>query len=115
MDVPPEHFPPLPEHPENDVWSANTLEAHGILLNSYNHGLRALHAGDNDPHRLRIHSDRILNRMLPILEALEAELLNYTWVREVAQALAALAVSLERAAVVMDGVSVPFGLKFNNV
>lgn len=106
MDVLPEQFPPLPEQPDNDVWSANALEAHSILQNSYNHGLQALRAGDNDAHRLRIHSDRILNRMLPILEALEPEVLNHEWVHAVARTFAALAVGLERATVVMDGVSV---------
>ena len=108
MDTLPEQFPALPEHPDNGVWSANALEAHGILHSSYNHGHHALQAGDNDPHRLRIHSDHILNRMLPILEALESEVLNYAWVKEAARVLAALAVSLERSAVVMDGVSVPW-------
>ena len=80
MDALPEHIPLLPEHPNHDVWSANALEAHGILLSSYNHGLHALRASDNDAHQLQIHSDHILNQMLPILEALEGEMLDFGWV-----------------------------------
>jgi hypothetical protein len=115
MDTLPEQFPSLPDCPDHDVWSANALEAYSILQSAYRHGRHALHAGDNDSHRFRIHSDRILNRMLPILEALEAEVLNHTWVRGVAQILASLAVSLERAAVIMDGVSELFNILFDRM
>jgi hypothetical protein len=102
MDVLPAEFPPLPEHFDNDNWSPNVIQAHSILFDAYSHAFQALNAGDSDAHRLRIHSDRLLNRMLPILEAMEPEVLNPEWVKHGAEALAGLVLELEGSSIAIN-------------
>lgn len=97
-------FPVLPPHPDGALWSPNVRQAHDILRDGYLHGEQALRQSDNDAHRLHLHSDKILNRMLPILEALEPEVMNNEYIKEAAERLAYLGVGLERAAHAIEGV-----------
>jgi hypothetical protein len=88
-------FPPLPEHFDNGVWSHNVNEAHHILSEAYEHAINVFNANDNDVHRLRLHSDTLMNRMLPMLSALEPEVLNEEWIEACATTMAGLVVELE--------------------
>lgn len=101
--VPPAQFPALPETPEHFQWSADVLSAHEIVVSSYNRGMQLLQLEDGEPLRLRSQSDQIYHRILPILEALEPEVGDETWIAECAEALAQLMVELERAATASDG------------
>lgn len=99
MNTPlPDEFPALPEHFDGGEWSPNVLQAYSLLENSYRYALEALRAGDSDGHRLQLHSEKIQTRMLPILEAMEAEVLNIEWLTASAEALACLVLELEVAA-----------------
>lgn len=100
----PDEFPALPEHFDGGVWPPNVLEAYSILENSYQYALEALNAGDNDGHRLQLHSEKIQTRMLPILEAMEIEVLNPEWLKESAEALAGLVLELEVSASSIENV-----------
>lgn len=106
METLPETFPALPAHPDGENWSNNVTEAHQILDQAYMHAQQAFLAGDSDGHRLRIHSDRLLNRMLPILRALEPEVMNPDWVKTAAEVLAFLVVELEGSAIRIETVYV---------
>jgi hypothetical protein len=92
MDILPENIPNLPDHIEGLQWSANVSRAHSILADAYSHGLKALDASDNDVHRLWSHSDRIIHRILPILRAMEPEVMNQAWAESAAESLASLVV-----------------------
>lgn len=99
MNTPlPNVFPALPDHFDGGVWSPNVLHAHSLLENTYQYALEALNAGDNDGHRLQLHSEKLQTRMLPILEAMEAEVLNFEWLKAAAEALAGLVLELEVSA-----------------
>ncbi|EPQ51350.1 hypothetical protein GLOTRDRAFT_133220 [Gloeophyllum trabeum ATCC 11539] len=105
MDTPrPAVFPPLPPSVDGTVWSANVLRAHQILHDAYARASDLLRQEDGDPLRLRIHSERILKRMIPILEALDQEVADEHWSSGCAHALAKITVDLERAAFAADGV-----------
>lgn len=94
----PDTFPDLPAHFDGGVWPPNVVQAYGILQGSYQYALEALNAGDNDGHRLELHSEKIQTRMLPILEAMEVEVLNPEWLKASAEALSGLVVQLEVSA-----------------
>ncbi|KAJ6528482.1 hypothetical protein B0H19DRAFT_1274705 [Mycena capillaripes] len=99
MNTPlPEEFPALPPHFDSNVWPPNVVEAHSILNSTYQYALEALYASDNDGHRLQLHSEKIQTRLLPILEAMEPEVLNPEWLKASAEALAGLVLELEVAA-----------------
>lgn len=100
----PDEFPALPEHFDGEVWSPDVRKAYSLLETAYQYGFEALNAGDNDSHRLRLHSDKLLNRMFPILEAMEAEVLNPQWLKLSAEALAGLVLELEVSAVAIENV-----------
>ena len=97
-------FPSLPHHfdgPDTE-YSANAIAAHEILTETYHCAYRTLQASDNDTHRLRLHSDKIVNRMLPILEAMEPEILNNEWMVASMETLAGLVLELEGTAAAIE-------------
>jgi hypothetical protein len=94
----PNDFPALPQPEDGAVWPANVTHAHEILTEAYQHGLDAYLANDSDAHRLRLHSERLVNRMFPILEGLEPEIYNQPWIELVVDLLSQLVVELERMA-----------------
>jgi hypothetical protein len=98
----PQEFPPLPDHFDGGVWSPNVFQAYTILHDAYQYAFEALNASDNECHRLRLHSEKLLNRMLPILEAMEAEVLNPRWLEDSTVALAGLIIELEASAAAIE-------------
>ncbi|KII92778.1 hypothetical protein PLICRDRAFT_172830 [Plicaturopsis crispa FD-325 SS-3] len=100
----PAHFPALPMHPDGTDWNGNIYAAHNIVCETYNQAVQLLRQEDGDPLRLRIHSENIYHRMVPILQALEPEVFNREWIIEAANSLAAVMTRLERAAYTADGV-----------
>jgi hypothetical protein len=107
MSTLPEEFPPLPGHFDNGVWPPNVLQAYAIHHDAYQYAFEALNAGDNECHRLRPHSEKLLNRMLPILAAMEVEVLNPQWFDESTTALAGLVLELEVSAAAIENVYAP--------
>src|SRR6267154_4939845 len=76
-------FPALPDPIPGELhWSANVIAAHHILSEAYHHAAALLRQEDGDALRLRIHSERIFCRMIPILEAMEPEIDNPSWISE---------------------------------
>jgi glutathione S-transferase len=98
----PSEFPLLPEVPNNFQWGANVLEAHNIITTAYNRADTLLRQEEADPVRLRVHSDQIANRIVPILEALEPEVGDQPWIAQCADTLGHLMVDLVRAATAAD-------------
>jgi hypothetical protein len=80
------------------------LSAHEILSNVYSSATQLLCQEDGDTLRLRIHSERIFTRMIPILEAMEPEISNSEWIAESANALAGVMAQLETATFAAEGV-----------
>lgn len=102
---PPLVFPALPNPLDNELhWTANIVTAHGILSNTYEQATRLLRQEDGDALRLRIHSERIFRRMIPILQAMDPEVNDPEWVSDCAHALAGVMAQLETAAFAADGV-----------
>lgn len=102
----PLHFPALPPRTQELQWSRNIREAHDIICNTYNHATQVLRQEDQDPLRLQIIVEKILNDALPVLEALDIEIQDVTWTDKSVQALATTVVELRHAAQMAINVSV---------
>ena len=74
------------------------LRAHEILTKAYYDGASLLHFEDGDPIRLQLHSQRLRKRMVPILQALEEENMDPSWIEQGTHALASLICALDEAA-----------------
>ena len=94
----PTQFPSLPEPIASDGWSYGVLQAHEILTKAYYDSSSLLRFEDGDPIRLQRHSERLTKRMVPILQALEEEVPDPTWIAECTHALASLICELDGAA-----------------
>lgn len=101
--VHPAAFPSLPLTPEEFNWSPDVLRAHSIIAAAYERASAMLRQEEADPLRLRIHSEQVLNKLVPILEALLPEIGDYIWLEAGANALGQITVDLERAAIIADG------------
>lgn len=106
MEIP-DSFPSLPHRSSEDPWPANIIHAHALLKDAFTHSQYALRTSDNDSHRLRIHSNRIQTRMVPILQALErpavAQILDIQWTLNATYIFRNIILCLEEAARAMDG------------
>lgn len=105
--VHPTDFPPLPLTPEEFNWSPDVLRAHDIITTAYDRASALLRQDEGDPLRLRVHSEQVVNRLVPILEALVPEVGDQRWLEASANALGAITVELERSAIVAEGRCVP--------
>lgn len=95
MDIE-EELPPLEKLEE---MSANIRKAHRIITTAYRHSVFALQASDSDPHRLRDHSSRLLNRVLPIMQAMERQIPEHmAWLLRTTTLCCELITELEGAA-----------------
>jgi hypothetical protein len=99
----PAQFPALPLTPEQFNWSPDVLQAYGIITAAYNRASELLRQEEPDPLRLRLHSEQVINKLVPILEALVPEVGDQTWLEDSAHALGQLTVQLERSAIIADG------------
>lgn len=97
------HFPALPLTPEEFNWSPDVLQAHKIIATAYDRASTLLQQEEADPLRLRIHAEQILNKSVPILEALVPEVGDQGWIETCAHALGQITVDLERSAIVAEG------------
>lgn len=104
----PDTFPELPGHPNDDSWSYQVIQGHSVVSTAYAQALTIFHANDNDAHRVRLHADRLLNRIAPVLQAMEPAIMNTTWILTAADVLGALIVALDQAAIAIDTVYVRF-------
>ncbi|KAJ7166739.1 hypothetical protein C8R46DRAFT_265941, partial [Mycena filopes] len=100
----PAEFPDLPLTPEEFHWSADVLQAHEIIRSAYEHAAALLRQEQADPLRLRVHSEQVISKLVPILEALVPEIGDQAWLTACATALGQITVDLERGAVLEDGV-----------
>ena len=66
----PLHLPPLPVPPHSQNWAANINQAYTILSDAYDAASQLLRLEDGDPIIFRLHADRLVNRMAPILHEL---------------------------------------------
>ena len=82
----PDVFPELPPLPPN-ANNTQFIEAYNIISSHYNSVSKLLREDESDPIRLRIHSERILHRVVPLLDALEKKLGNNEWILNVAKNL----------------------------
>ena len=88
----------LPELSE-DVNTPQILEAYGIISNHYNYASGLLREDSCDPIRLRLHSQKLLSRTVPLLKALGTKLRNDEWILRVAQDLKSLVDEIDAAVV----------------
>ncbi|PIL32403.1 transcription factor [Ganoderma sinense ZZ0214-1] len=102
----PQHLPPLPELPPNYVWHsrASASEAYSVLSRSYDRSSQLLRLEDGDPIRLRLHSEQITRRCIPIFEALCRELPPdaLPWIQICRGAFDSLVRELDKTARVFD-------------
>ena len=101
-------FQAFPDLPARDYWSPDVLLAHEILQRVYQQATQLLRQEECDPLRLRIHSDQICHRMVPLLEALHHEVGDNAWVTVCAHRLGRLTSELENAALAVEGRYVHF-------
>lgn len=99
----PLNFPDLPANPLGTPWPHNVLEADRIIREAYRHVKQVLGQADQDPLRLRVLSESIMQQTLPLLEALDLEVGDENWAVSAANALAAQLVGLERASAETTG------------
>ncbi|KAF7288225.1 Integrase catalytic domain-containing protein [Mycena chlorophos] len=104
MEELPAQFPDLPSHFDNGLWPSTVMQAHQIASDAYRYTFEALNASDNDAHRLRLHADKLLGRILPIVQAMELEVLNSEWIEEASVLIAGLGLGLETAAAAVEKV-----------
>ncbi|KAJ7496212.1 hypothetical protein B0H11DRAFT_2385644, partial [Mycena galericulata] len=97
-------FPALPRTQDEFNWSPDVLQAHNIITAAYERASVLLRQEEPDPLRLRIHSEQVLNKLIPILEALVPEVGDQSWLEAGADALGQITVDLERSAVIADGI-----------
>lgn len=98
-------FPVLPEADINSPWSSAAHKAYHIMRDTYNHISQVLRQQDPDPIRLNQHTSTIINDILPILEALESDLINpmpTEWLESCAVVLGHLLVDTISAAELAD-------------
>ena len=99
--TPPEDFSPILT-PLVEL-TVNGHKAIRVIAATYESSWVALHASDSDPYRLRLHSNRLLTRVLPILQALEREVQgDQGWLLETAGKIAEVIVALEGQAATAD-------------
>ena len=83
--------------------SANTIRAYNIISGAYNRAHQVLCEQDSDPLRLRIHSERLFNRIVPLLKALEAEVhgleVGLYWILDCSRIIGSIITELEHAAI----------------
>lgn len=97
-------FPELPQFLEGEFrWSANVETTHSLLVEAYDRATQLLCQENGDALRLRIHSENIFSRSIPLLEAMEPEVNDFNWVSECAHVLAKVMVQLESAAFAAEG------------
>ncbi|KAK7027069.1 hypothetical protein R3P38DRAFT_2527204 [Favolaschia claudopus] len=96
----PENIPDFP--PSNAPWPANVITAHQVLNNWYHRALEILLQEDSDPLRYKMHSAHIIDRSIPVLEGLEAQVPR-EWIDECANLLGPLVYELEVAALAAEG------------
>lgn len=101
--VHPAQFPALPLTPEEFNWSPDVLQVHNIIVAAYDRASTLLRQEEADPLRLRIHSEQVLDKLVPLLEALVPEVGDQTWLEACASALGEIVVELERSALAADG------------
>ena len=91
------HFPPLPD-PPGAGWPVDVVTAHKIISNAYKHAHQLLQRNHLDATQLRIHLERLLNEIVPLLDVLGPEINDHAWQDECSELLVALALGLELAA-----------------
>ncbi|KAK6988415.1 hypothetical protein R3P38DRAFT_2573347 [Favolaschia claudopus] len=96
----PENIPDFP--PSNVPWPANVTTGHQVLNNSYRRAREVLLQEDSDPLRYKMHSAHIIDRSVPVLEGLDAEVPR-EWTVECANLLGPLVYELEVAALAAEG------------
>lgn len=96
----PQAFPDLPPYPASAVsWPAGVLEGYNHICSAYNHASTLLRQEDSDPLRLRINSERLFNRSIPLLKALDPPMPSCReWNLSCADAIIALILELNSAA-----------------
>ncbi|KAJ7810621.1 hypothetical protein B0H13DRAFT_2384496 [Mycena leptocephala] len=102
--VHPAQFPALPLTPEEFNWSPDVLRAHDIITTAYERPSTLPRQEEPDPLRLRIHSEQIVDKLVPILEALVPEVGDQNWLEASAHALGQITVDLQRSAITAEGI-----------
>ena len=70
-------FTDMPIHPYS-AWAPEVLEAHNTISVAYYQAAQLLRLEDGNPVRLRLHSERLFRRFLPILTVLKERV----WMRD---------------------------------
>ncbi|KAK7030025.1 Integrase catalytic domain-containing protein [Favolaschia claudopus] len=102
--VHPASLPLLPDTPDDFNWHPDVLEAYRTLETAYDNAANLLRHEEPDPLRLRVHSEQIVGRLLPIVQALVPEVGDEPWIDSVVNSFAQISVDLEHSAAIADGV-----------
>ncbi|KAJ7033346.1 hypothetical protein C8F04DRAFT_1184327 [Mycena alexandri] len=103
--VHPAQFPDLPPTPEEFYWPPDVLQAHRILTRDYARASTLVRQEQADPLRLRVHAEGVVDKLVPILEALVPEVGDQGWLEACATALGQITIDLERGAAVAEGIT----------
>lgn len=80
----------------------NVQKALKVINSTYDAAWAVLYGSDSDPHRLRMHSKRLILRVLPITQAMERDLANVEnglqWLMSTIDRISELVLGLEEAA-----------------
>lgn len=99
----PLEWPALPAHPiQGGQWSHDVIRVQSLLDQRYTHISGILRQEDHDQLRLQILAQNLLDRELPLLEALDTELANPEWAVVAGGAFASLITELHRASQAVD-------------
>lgn len=102
----PRKFPPLPPSPfpaDQLVWSPSVRQAYNTIQEGYDRAVQLLRLEEPDPLRLRIHSDNLFRRLLPILQSMDEEV-GKEWTLTAGELLLQLVAELEESANAADEV-----------
>ncbi len=95
-------FPPIPAPPPGQIWPAEVHEGYHVLSDAYGRSRQLLRLEDGDPIRLRLHSERITQRVLPVAEHLTNRIQDQHWSQLCMATLQSLIDELDRAAASVD-------------
>ena len=102
----PLHLPPLPQPHPSQQWPTTVQKAFAVVSEAYDKANQLLRLEDGDPIRLRLHSERLTRRILPLLHDLTDKVQNNLWASECVKAVELTIQELNHAATSADNVYV---------
>lgn len=104
----PLHLTPLPQLQSSQLWPTEVQKVFDIVSEAYEKANQLLRLEDGDPIRLRLHSDRLTCRIIPLFQDLAERVVYDPWATGCLEALESTVEELTHAATCADQVYVSF-------